>query len=365
MDEGSDSYQWMIVTRPQGMPGLRSSKFGYVGFVGKLGSGLEDTLVADGMNTAGLTCDAHTLLGSKNPGRNESLDNIDAAYICQWALEGYSSVADLKAALAGMNFVAAKDPLFQEQHWVFRDARGHGLVVEFLEGHTEIYDDFNDGGKTGFGVFTNEPPYLWQRDAVRHLQWKQSLKRSAVEMPGSWYPEARFQRLHLVKSGMPQPASYQEAIMQTVHVLNTVTVPMGLQMGTDSGKGEGLGDHTQYAIIYDSKNQIVYWRTQVNQNLQRLRLSDVGLEKGSKEQVIAAQSPRLPWFNDASGSLSPKSAAESSLEQNSFMSLTPYNAHEHECGFTSMVVHTDCSLSRGAPISVRLRARVKSIDVLE
>lgn len=318
MDLGSDpygtgSYQWMIITRPQGMQGLRSSRFGYVGFVGKLQSILQDTLVADGMNTAGLTCDAHTLLGSKHPGRNESLDNVDSGYICQWALEGYGSVADLKAALGGMNFVEAKDPNFQDQHWVFRDAHGQSLVIEFLAGRMEVYDDFNDGGKTGYGVFTNEPPFLWQVEAVRHLQWKQSLARSAVEMPGSWYPEARFQRLHLVKSGMPKPGSYQEAIMQTVHVLNTVTVPMGSQIGTDSGKGEGAGDHTQYAIIYDSKNKIIYWRTQVNQNLQRLRLEDAGLEKGGQEQVMNTQSPQLPWFNDASGSLSPKSAVAAAV----------------------------------------------------
>jgi len=313
MDEGSDPHQWMIITRPQGMPGLRTSKFGYVGIVGKLGSVLEDTLVGDGMNTAGLTCDAHVLLGSKNPSPNKTLDNIDAGYICQWALEGYGSVADLKAALSGVNFLTAKDPGFQDQHWVFRDASGHGLAVEFLAGRMEVYDDFNDGGKTGFGIFTNEPPLLWQNEAVRHLQWKQSLARSAVDMPGSWYPEARFQRLHLVKSGMPKPASYQEAIMQTVHVLNTVTVPMGDQIGTDSGKGEGLGDHTEYAVIYDSKNQIFYWRTEVNQNLQRLRLTDAGLEEGGKEQVIAAYSPKLPWFNDASGSLSPKSAAAAAM----------------------------------------------------
>ena len=171
----------------------------------------------------------------------------------------------------------------------------------------EVYDDFNDNGKTGFGVFTNEPPLMWQNEAVRHLQWKQTtLARPAVAMPGSWYPEARFQRLHLVKSGMPKPASYEEAVMQTVHVLNTVTVPMGSQIGTDSGMGEGLGDHTQYAVIYDSKNSTIYWRTQVNQNLQRLRLMDASLEKGDKEQLIAAQSPKLPWFNDAAGLLVPK-----------------------------------------------------------
>lgn len=309
MDLGLDSYQWMIITRPQGVPGIRSSNFGYVGFVGKLGSVLADKRVADGMNAAGLTCDAHTLLGTKYPGRNESLDNIAADYMCTWALEGYSSVADLKAALGEVNFVEASDPNFQGQHWIFRDGFGHGLVLEFLDGRMEAYDDFNDGGKTGFGILTNEPSFLWHNEALRHLQWKQSLVRSAVEMPGSWYPEARFQRLHLVKSGMPKPSSYKEAIMQTAHVLNTVTVPMGSQMGTDSGKGEGLGDHTQYAVIYDSKRHIIYWRTQANQNLQRLRLEDAGLEKGGHEQVIAAESPQLPWFNDVSRSLSPKSTA--------------------------------------------------------
>ena len=30
--------------------------------------------------------------------------------------------------------------------------------------------------------------------------------------------------------------------MQAVHVLNVVTVPVGAQMGTDSGAGEGRGD---------------------------------------------------------------------------------------------------------------------------
>lgn len=309
MDMGPVWYQWTISTRPKGMPGVRSSKFGYVGFV----ESTCPSLVADGMNTAGLTCDAHALLGSKHPDRNASLDNIDAGHICQWALEGYGSVAELKAGLAGVNFLQAKQVDYRGQHWVFRDSHGHGLALEFLNGRMEVIDDFNDGGKTGFGVFTNEPGLLWQNEAVRHLEWKRTLARPAVEMPGTWYPEARFQRLHLVKSAMPKPKTYLEAIMQTVHVLNTVTVPMGDQIGTDSGPGEGLGDHTQFGVIYDSKNATIYWRTDVNQNLQRLRLEDAGLATGGKEQVIAAMSPKLPWFSDAAGALSPTSSGSASV----------------------------------------------------
>merc|ERR1719478_924431 len=112
----------------------------------------------------------------------------------------------------------------------------------------QVYVDHNDNGITGFGIMTNEPPYQWQVQAVRHLQWKQSLSRPAVAMPGAWYPDDRFQRIFLVKSAMPKPKSYQEAVMQAVHALNTVTIPMGAQIGTDSGYGEGAGDRTQWGV---------------------------------------------------------------------------------------------------------------------
>merc|ERR1711963_1022222 len=123
---------------------------------------------------------------------------------------------------------------FLDQHYVFRDALGHGLVLEFVEGKMQVYDDHNDNGITGFGILTNSPPFPWQVEAIRHLHFKQSLARSAVAMPGAWYPDERFQRIHLVKSSMPQPKTYTEAVMQAVHTLNTITVPMGKQMGTDS-----------------------------------------------------------------------------------------------------------------------------------
>ena len=62
------------------------------------------------------------------------------------------------------------------------------------------------------------------------LLWKEKHYGPMVNMPGSWYPDARYQRLSLVKSKMPIPTSLQEAVSFAVAVLNTVTVPMGLQV---------------------------------------------------------------------------------------------------------------------------------------
>ena len=79
--------------------------------------------------------------------------------------------------------------------------------------------------------------------------------------------------------------------MQAVHVLNTVTVPMGNQIGTD-----GTGDHTEYGVVYDHVNKTIYWRCTTNQNMQRLRLVDARLTTGAAKAFLALQSPKLPWY---------------------------------------------------------------------
>ena len=181
-------------------------------------------------------------------------------------------------------------------HFVVRDAQGLGLVVEFMDRSTKLYDDLNDGGAHGYGVFTNEPPYPWQVDNVRHFRWKQSLARESTVVPGNWYPDERFLRIHLVKAAMPEPKTYQESIQHALHVLNTITVPMGLQMGTDSGFGEGQADHTHFAHIYDHKGAILYWRHQTNLQLERVRLADV---LGSPTPLTLPMYNDLPFFHDA------------------------------------------------------------------
>jgi len=69
-------------------------------------------------------------------------------------------------------------------------------------------------------------------------------------------------------------------------------------MGTDSGKGSGEGsaDHTQWAVIYDHHQGIIYWRSAENQNLQRLQLKK--LWASGLKRRISAKASQLPWFHD-------------------------------------------------------------------
>ena len=54
------------------------------------------------------------------------------------------------------------------------------------------------------GVFTNEPTFDWHQQNIEHYEWKRTLARQAVAIPGNFYPEERFLRVHMVKTGMQQ-----------------------------------------------------------------------------------------------------------------------------------------------------------------
>lgn len=294
--------EWQLMVVPKGTRGVRSSEHGYVGFFGDVpaldpaGKIIEKQIAVGGLNDAGLSCSAQ-VLGGSYPKLDVFKDNIEAAEFCRWAFEGHDSVAAVKEGLKKVNFIGPFLPL----HFALRDATGVSAVVEFVDAEMHVYDDLNDG-VTSFGILTNDPEFPWHVENVKHLQWKQNMARPSVSMPGSWYPDERYLRLHLVKSGMPQPKSYEEAFMQAASTLNTVTVPMGQQMGTD-----GSGDHTQFGAIYDHKQGILYWRTELNHNFQRLRLEDAMLRPNATLNIY---SEKLPWFNDVADQLGLKAGAD-------------------------------------------------------
>lgn len=87
--------------------------------------------------------------------------------------------------------------------------------------------------------------------------------------------------------------------MQAVHVLNTVTVPMG------APEGSAADDRTAWGAVYDHPNRTVYWRSRANQNLQRLRLADAALAPGAATSHLSVQSPELPWYTDAAHAFAP------------------------------------------------------------
>ena len=264
-------------------------------------------MITAGINEHGLTCDMQTLITTKMPAASNTSADLFVELFCQWALGGFADTDSVRAALLNASAVHVFGSELESgsngQHYSLRDANGRSLVVEWVGGTQQVYQDLNDHGKTGWGIMTNEPEYPYMVRMVQHFEWKQSLARPSTSLPGAFYPDERFLRIHLIRKGLPKPKDAREALMHAVHVLNTVTVPPGEQMGTDSGAGEGAGDHTMWGVIYDHRNATIYFREQLNQNLQKVRLSDLNLAAGAQIVTLSMGSQNgLPYIHDAAPS---------------------------------------------------------------
>jgi choloylglycine hydrolase len=261
------------------------------------------SLFGDGINEKGLSCGLLTLIDTVYEDPDPSKKNIFYGTFCQWALQSFANVVEVYDSLDDIRIWG---PVILAEHFVLRDANGDSLVIELLEGKKHAYLDHNDG-KSGWGIMTNEPTFDWHVANINHYEWKRSLSRQAVAVPGGWYPEDRFLRLHMVKSGMQaydlfNTNSFQTAFALTAQALDTVSVPMGEQYGTDTGDASGEGslpDHTNWGVIRDHHNAALYWRDALNPTFRLIRLSDIDWSKGRLSIIME----KGPYFVDMTASL--------------------------------------------------------------
>lgn len=311
MDLGATN-NWTISTWPAGMdngftsddesipPSFRwTSKYNAIGISGNwFGDSrkLFPSLFGDGLNDQGLSCGMLTLVDSKYEDLDVNKKNIFFGTFCQYAVQMYASVTE---AAEAMDSITIYGPDILQEHFILRDATGASLVIEMVDGKKNLYLDLNDDGETGFGIMTNEPELSYHLTNVEHYTWKRSLARQAVAVPGGWYPEERFLRIHMVKSGMEESGDadttdFQQAFSLTTQVLNTVTVPMGFQYGTDTGENSGEGgnaDHTMWGVIRDHHEPSIYWRDSYNPTFRRLRLKDIDFKSGEQLMIVLECGP--------------------------------------------------------------------------
>ena len=312
----SSTTNWTITSWPRGSEevlldppdeegiGARySSKFGTVGITGNwFGDDKYGfySLFGEAMNEKGMTCGQLTLVGTEYQRPSPRKTNVFFGVFCKWATQLFDNAEDVHNALSE---VSIWGPEILSEHFVVRDANGVSLVIELVDGKQNLYLDYNDQS-SGYGIMTNEPTFDWHLTNIDHYKWERSLSRQAIPIPGSWYPEDRFMRIHMVKDGIQdyglnEITSYQEAFSLTAQVLNVVTVPYGKQYGTDTGEasGEGSGaDHTMWGLIRDHSSPALYWRDEGNPTFRGIQLSEIDFSPGAPRRQILLETG--PYYID-------------------------------------------------------------------
>ncbi|ETW00477.1 hypothetical protein H310_07094 [Aphanomyces invadans] len=276
------------------------TKYGYVGL-----NTLGINAAADGLNEEGLSAGFLFLVGSDYPKvdiAQASTHPIISSFVT-YILGNYATVDEVKAGLPEIQLSAFdgrlqalttpglttfdKFPL----HLPIHDASGKSIVIEFLNGTVNVYDN-------PAGVLTNDPPFLEQLELV--AAHDEAAGTNDFTFSGGYSPTERFQRLtflnrHGATKFLPN-TSYsiatpdQAAISAAVHIINTVTIPAPFI---------DFGEATQYTLVRDHKARVLYFRSNENQVLRSMDLTKIDFGDASNRRALSVNYGE--WHVDVTG----------------------------------------------------------------
>jgi choloylglycine hydrolase len=178
-------------------------------------------------------------------------------------------------------------------HYVLTDATGATIVVEYVGGTLNIYDN-------PLGVVTNAPGFDWHMTNLRNYIGISPTAREGVRldgvsldplstggnlfgMPGDFSSPSRFVRATVFAQTSVQPATGPDAVMQGFHILDNFDIPDG-SVPEPSGGGDPY-EITEWTTMSNLTARTFYIWTSDNRAIRTLDLTAVDLD-GSEIQTF-------------------------------------------------------------------------------
>jgi len=288
----------MVSRTPDGKTGIRwKPKYGYLG-INALG---EKLAFVDGMNEAGLSVEFLWFTESKYQEAGNG-GWISIGDLSHWLLGNFATVDEVKKELPRMTVVGMYVPqlgMVPGFHAAVHDARGHNIVVEFINGETKIYNN-------PIGVMTNRPTFDWQLTNLRNYvnldPYDREDKTIAgvkvhpagsgtgwLGMPGDWSPPSRFVRTVMMVHSADPAGNAAEAVNLAEHILNAVDIPQGV-IKTRGPANKDMVDYTQWTVIKDLTNRVLYFRSYQDLALKKVDMKKLNFNRGAEIKTIRIES---------------------------------------------------------------------------
>ena len=239
-----------------------------------------------GLAVAGLNFpqSAHYAKEPKTEPADTVVRNVAAYEFPFWIARNFSSLDEVRAALAATNVVAK--PVNEQLpvanlHWIVGDATG-SIVVECMEDGLRVWENDAD-------VLTNEPDFGWQRTNLRnyltlsdeeptHAAWgKADLSPFGSGMgmqgiPGDYSGPARFVKAAFVNSHYPAQTGEAANVTRLFRTLGSVAVPDGCAKMAD-----GSYEKTLYTSCFSASAMTYYHATYDDPQIRAYPLASVDL----------------------------------------------------------------------------------------
>ncbi|MDQ0317394.1 linear amide C-N hydrolase [Amorphus orientalis] len=291
--------------------------------------GLTDMKVLEGMNEKGLTFSvlSYPAAGGGQKPVDMTRAVLSASDLGSWALAGFSTVAEVKAALSDqpvmLEALAILGGVESPFHYVVHDSEGASVVIEFHKGEMILYDN-------PVGVMTNGPRFDWHLTNLDNYTHLTNVDRSSATfgsytaiqpdsgiataaLPSSNTSVGRFVRAAFYAHFTEKAATPDLAVQTLAHIMNNFDRPRGATIdypeeggghlevaGLDQGTGEAYAtEFTAWTSLTDLARKSFYVRDYRSLNYVRFDLADVVEAKQPKVfplQTIADANPAPGGF---------------------------------------------------------------------
>ena len=287
---------------PAGKNGLSwKSKYG---FVSVNAFGIEDATV-DGINEAGLSVEFLWLPGTEYQNIPEGKDSkaLTIGDLGNWILGSFATVDEVKRAIEEVYVCSMEIPqmnMVVPLHLAVHDAEGKNVVIEFVGGERKVYDN-------PIGVMTNAPTFDWHLTNLRNYVNITSNNVDSVTIegvtlnptgqgsgllgiPGDWTPPSRFIRAVAFVHFADPVENASLGVNLAEHILNTVDIPAGAIKGKELEFVKE--DYTQWVVIKDLTNKVLYFRSYENLCLRSVDLKKISFAPGTKSKSVPISGKR-------------------------------------------------------------------------
>ncbi|MBU3622005.1 linear amide C-N hydrolase [Polynucleobacter sp. CS-Odin-A6] len=269
---------------PTGAQGVTfNTKYSILAQTSAVVPGAKQPLVAEGTNDQGLSFSANEMNGQSAPPVGKDASKILSVNdFGTWILGNFKTVAELKAAMLSDNtefwlpVIQALGGVETPLHYAIFDKRGNGLVVEFINGKKNVYDN-------PANVLTNAPEFPWHLTNLNNYTFNNinkntgqlgSLKLQTADagialtaLPSAQTATGRFVKAAFYANYVRKGKTPDESINLLAHIMNNFDRPHDLTIDPPGGVGDGprgktnSTESTQWTVMNDLSRNLSYIRS--------------------------------------------------------------------------------------------------------
>ena len=290
----------------------------------------------EGLNTEGLSVASLMLPYTEyvtDPSPEDYDRCVNANVVSQYLLGTCKDVDEVQQKLEEVVVWYPKAiEMFDALHLSVHDRNGKSLVVEFIDGQKNYYNN------NEIGALANEPNFDWH--AIRYnyfynaltkadnnidkyvrmtkgpdgrynittgtpYQWE-VISSGMFGLPGDSSSPSRFIRAGKLRECVPSAYNARDGVQYALQILYRLAVCTQEDQLYYNAKGQPYDPRDNYnstlwTSVRDHTNLIFYYATATNHNLQAIDLKDLDFSKGSKVTQTSIQS--ADWYANATSKL--------------------------------------------------------------